>query len=107
MALALLMYQAAVTGHVFGFQGLDSGSGAVFVNKMSSPKLVILEKLRVWNPVILFFLTAIRLSLTEMRDDDDDDGPLAKNQLEPVTGPWVYTETVYLFVYVLFLTENT
>ena len=24
-------------------------------------------------------------------------GPLAKNQPEPVTGPWVYTETVYLF----------
>ena len=23
--------------------------------------------------------------------------PLAKNQPEPVTGPWVYTEAVYLF----------
>ena len=26
-----------------------------------------------------------------------DEGPLAKNKPEPVTGPWVYTETVYLF----------
>ena len=25
------------------------------------------------------------------------EGPLAKNQPEPVTGPWVYTEAVYLF----------
>ena len=29
----------------------------------------------------------------------DDNGPLAKNQPEPVTGPWVYTETVYLFTF--------
>ena len=40
---------------------------------------------------------AVSFTLTEwwrMREG----GPLAKNQPEPVTGPWVYTETVYLFI---------
>ena len=27
-----------------------------------------------------------------------NDGPLAKNQPEPVTGPWVYTEAVCLLL---------
>ena len=40
---------------------------------------------------------SFRLSLTQWGRRRR--GPLGKNQPEPVTGPWVYTETVYLFFF--------
>ena len=44
-------------------------------------------------------VVSFRLCLTQWCRDDN--GPFAKNQPELVTGPWVYTETVYLFFFYL------
>ena len=42
----------------------------------------------------------LQTELDRIMDDGWGGGPLAKNQPEPVTGPWVYTETVYLLLFI-------
>ena len=52
----------------------------------------------------MFFLRPSPKAGRELQTDfdmmrrDEEEGPLAKNQPEPVTGPWVYTETVYFLL---------
>ena len=59
-----------------------------------------------WNPwsIVVDFshghrrrrAVGFRLCLTQ--EDGGREGPFVTNQPEPVTGPWVYTEAVYLFL---------
>ena len=70
-----------------------------FVGQISNKENVLGNKI-LWQWHNLFFSRPLPKAGRELQTELDrrmmEGWPLAKNQPEPVTGPWVYTETVYL-----------